>query len=71
MGRIKGRYVGRLIINLDVPYNKNKDLPIAEIKENFRKHFTEALREELQIQLDGEGTVELEEQYLDVYEVTE
>ena len=71
MGRIKGRYVGRLIINLDVPYDKNKDLPIAEIKEHFQKRCTEGLREELQIQLDAMGTVELEEQYLNIYEVTE
>ena len=71
MGRIKGRYEGRLIVNIDTPYDKDTDFPMAKVKENFRKHFTEALLEELQIQLDGEGTVELEEQYLDVYEVTE
>ncbi len=71
MGRIKGRYEGRLIVSIDAPYDREKDFPIAEVKENFRKHFTETLREELQIQLDDEGTVELEEQYLDVYEVTE
>ena len=71
MGRIKGRYEGRLVVSIDVPHDKYKDFPIAEIKEHFQKHCTEGLREELQIQLDAMGTVELEEQYLNIYEVTE
>lgn len=71
MGRIKGRYEGRLIVNIDVPHDKYKDFPIAEIKESFRKYFTKMLCDALQEPLKGEGVVELEEQYLNIYEVTE
>ena len=70
MSRIKGRYVGQIIITIDVP-RKKTDFPIAEIKENFRQKLTKGLQEELQSQMEDLGTIELDEQYLDVYEVTE
>lgn len=71
MDRIKGRYEGRLIVSIDVPHDKYKDFPIAEIKESFQKYFTKMLCDALQEPLKGEATVELEEQYLSIYEVTE
>lgn len=71
MGRVKGRYEGKLTITIDSPSNLKKGTPIADIRKWLRKIFAKDLREELQIQLDGMGTVELEEQHLDVYEVTE
>ena len=71
MGRIKGRYEGRLIVSIDVPHDKYKDVPIAEIKKGFQEHFTEMLLNALQDRLEGEATVELEELHLNIYEVTE
>ena len=71
MGRIKGRYEGRLIVSIDVSHDKYKDFPIAEIKESFQKYFTKMLCDALQEPLKGEGTVELEELHLNIYEVTE
>lgn len=70
MNRIKGRYVGQVIITIDVPH-KETDFPVAEIKESLRKNLTKILQEELQLQMDNLGTIEINEQYLDVYEVTE
>lgn len=71
--RIKGRYAAQVIIDIDVDAEKTR-LPINEIRKNITEGLTPALQDELQSQLDGdlEGcTVELIQQYADVWEVEE
>lgn len=53
-------------VEFGITYAKAINLETGETKPLFERE-----NEELQIQLDGMGTVELEEQHLDVYEVTE
>ena len=69
MSRVKGRFVGLLIIDIDVPYDSKKDWPIAKAKENFRTEMPSAVEEEVLGWIGGNSTVELKEQYLDMYEV--
>lgn len=71
MNRVKGRYVAQIIIEINSPYREGKDFPIDVVKKNFREGLTAGLKEELQSQIDDIGTVEINEQYLDVYGVTE
>lgn len=71
--RIKGRYVAQVIIDIDVDAEKT-GLPFDEIHKNITEGLTPALQDELQSQLDGdlEGcTVELIQQYADVWEAEE
>lgn len=71
MNRLKGRYVAQITIEINAPYREGEDLPIDVVKKNFREGLTAGLKEELQQQIEDMGTVEIAEQYLDVYGVTE
>lgn len=71
MNRIKGRYVAQLIVDIDTPYGDPDDRPIAEVKERFRTMLTPMIREELQNHMGKDAVVNLVEQLVDVYEVTE
>ena len=70
MNRIKGRYVAQLIIDIDTPYGAQDDRPIAEVKERFRTMLTPMLHDHIQKSM-GDAVVNLVEQFVDVYEVTE
>lgn len=70
MSRLKGRYVAQLIIDINTPYREQDDRPIAEVKERFKTMLTPMLHERIQKSI-GDAAVNLVEQYLDVYEVTE
>lgn len=71
MDRIKGRYVAQIIVDINMPYRKSSDRPVADIKERFRKMLTPMMEAELQDQMGSDGKVIVNEQLLDVYEVTE
>ena len=71
MNRIKGKYVAQLSIDIDTPYDDQDYRPIAEIKERFRTMLTPLLRKNIQNGVGSYAAVNLVEQYLDVYEVTE
>lgn len=71
MDRIKGRYVAQIIVDINMPYRKSSDRPVADIKERFRKMLTPMIEAELQDQMGSDGKVIVNEQLLDVYEVTE
>ena len=70
MSRLKGRYVAQLIIDIDAPFGDADSRPIAEVKDRFRTMLTPMLRESIQEEV-GDGVVNLVEQLVDVYEVTE
>lgn len=71
MSRIKGKYVAQLIIDIDAPYDDQDDRPIAEVKERFRTMLTPLISEDIQKGVGSYATVNLVEQFVDVYEVTE
>lgn len=71
MSRIKVRYVAQLIVDIDTPYGAQDDRPIAEVKERFRTMLTPMIREKLQFHMGKDAVVNLVEQLVDVYEVTE
>lgn len=71
MSRIKGRYVAQVMIDINLPYRESEDRPMADIKERFRKMLTPMIEAELQDQMGSDGKVIVNEQLLDVYEVTE
>lgn len=70
-GRIKGRYVAQIIVDINMPYVESKCRPMAEVKERFRKMLTPMIEAELQDQMGSDGKVIVNEQLLDVYEVME
>lgn len=65
MSRIKGRYVAQIVLTIDEE-RKDYMLPLEQIKKNFAG-LTEGIKNHLE---HGEfTTVEVIEQYSDVYEV--
>ena len=71
MNRIKCRYVAQLSIDIDTPCGEPDDRPIAEVKERFRTMLTPLLHKEIQQKMGEDAAVNLVEQLVDVYEVTE
>ena len=71
MNRVKCRYVAQLIVDIDTPYGEPDDRPIAEVKERFRTMLTPMLHKHIQQKLGKDAVVNLVEQLVDVYEVTE
>lgn len=47
MGRIKGKYIAQVIINVDMEYT-DTDLPIAKVKERFARMMTPMVQKALQ-----------------------
>ena len=70
-GRVKGRYVAQIIVDINMLYRKSPDRSMADVKERFRKMLTPMIEAELQDQMGSDGKVIVNEQLLDVYEVTE
>ena len=70
-GRVKGRYVAQIIVDINMLYRKSSDRSMAEVKERFRKMLTPMIEAELQDQMGSDCKVIVNEQLLDVYEVTE
>lgn len=71
MRRFKGRYVAQLIINIDAEYEDGTTYPIAEARKRLHEKLTPCTQAFLQMHMGGKGTVELDEQYFDLYEVIE
>ena len=71
MSRIKGRYVAQIIIDIDMSYNEQDDIPIAEVKERFRTMLTPMIQEELQSQMGNDGKVIVHEEFNEIYEEAE
>lgn len=68
MSRIKGRYVAKVIIDVDVE-RTSKTLPLEGVKERFRG-FPAKLKEMIESETDLENPVIIEE-FLDLYEIEE
>ena len=47
-GRVKGRYVAQIIVDINMLYRKSSDRSMAEVKERFRKMLTPMIEAELQ-----------------------
>lgn len=68
MSKIKGRYVAKIVIDIDVEREGNTP-PLEQIKENFRGLPAE-LKEMIESETDLENPAIIEE-LLDLYEVEE
>lgn len=67
MSRIKGRYVGQIVIDWNQEREQNM-LPIERIRENA-KFLTQAITESLTEAVQGKTQIEVTEQYCDFWEV--
>lgn len=70
MGRLKGKYIAQVIINVDMEYTET-DLPIAKVKERFARMMTPMVQEALQKGCGRDASVEVHQRKADIYEVTE
>ena len=72
MSEIKVRYVAQIVIDAHFPRLRNV-LPIEEINENVRETLTKNIHKVLanRIVPSVMGTVEITEQFIDVYETEE
>lgn len=71
MSRIKGRYVAQVIIDIDIDANQKGILPYEIIRDKINNDLDSNLKDMIQEELflKGEGTVEVDKQYCNVYQV--
>ena len=70
MGRIKGKYIAQVIINVDMEYTET-DLPITKVKERFPRMMTPKVQEALQEGCGSDAVVEVNQRKAEIYEVKE
>ena len=71
MSRIKGRYVAQVIMDIDMDSNSEMDsMPVETMRENL-SHTGAAIKDVIQDEIlpDSMGTIEVVEQYRDIYKV--
>lgn len=70
MGRLKGKYIAQVIINVDMEYT-DTGLPIAKVKERFARMMTQMVQKALQEGCGSDAVVEVNQRKADIYEVKE
>lgn len=69
--KIKGRYVGLVMIDFDLEEGKNGVVPFAELDGLVKEKLTEIIKADLQDEIGEIGTVSVVQQYADLYRVAD
>ena len=65
MIKIKAKYVGKVTVNCEIPYDKEKHLPIEEVRKNWSSLNGE-ISKELKSWFGDEAAIEVIEQESDI-----
>lgn len=68
---INGRYVATIAIGIAIPEDTPNILPFEEIREKIYNGLDDELRDLIQDEFDGIGTVRVTKQYGDLYKFDE